>query len=315
MSFYETAWVIFIYSFLGWCAEVVFAACRRGIFVNRGFLNGPVCPIYGFGVALVLWLLEPVKSNFFLLFFGSMLLTTALEFIIGFIMESFFHDKWWDYSSNPFNIKGYVCLEFSIIWGLACVLVVDVIHPIIQKLIDAVPVNAGWWLIGIFAVIMAADALITLIELLKLPKRFKAVDELEKMMTAVSDTVGEKVLYEGYDRAKERRQAFEERHPELAEKSREAVQDVLAKRSEINTALREREDERDERRAQRRSELEARINGILSHNIVHERIARAYPQLAEGEHNGLHFRQLIERADMRRKEKKDDRKKNKKSAG
>ena len=86
---YQTAWVIFIYSFLGWCAEVVFAACRRGIFVNRGFLNGPVCPIYGFGVALVLWLLEPVKDSFLLLFLGSMVLTSALEFIIGFIMESF----------------------------------------------------------------------------------------------------------------------------------------------------------------------------------------------------------------------------------
>lgn len=308
MSFYETAWVIFIYSFLGWCAEVVFAACRRGIFVNRGFLNGPVCPIYGFGVALVLGLLEPVKSSFLLLFFGSMLLTTALEFIIGFIMESFFHDKWWDYSNNPFNIKGYVCLEFSIIWGLACVLVVDVIHPLIQKLIDAIPVNVGWWLIWIFAVIMAVDAIITLIELLKLPKRFKAVEELEKMMTAVSDTVGEKVLYEGYDRMKEQREAFEERHPELTEKSREAVRDVLEKRSEINTALREREDERDERRAQRRSEMEARINGILSHNVIHERIARAYPHLSEGEHNGSHFRQIIERADKRRKEKKEDRK-------
>ena len=308
MSFYETAWVIFIYSFLGWCAEVVFAACRRGIFVNRGFLNGPVCPIYGFGVALVLGLLEPVKSSFLLLFFGSMLLTTALEFIIGFIMESFFHDKWWDYSNNPFNIKGYVCLEFSIIWGLACVLVVDVIHPLIQKLIAAIPVNVGWWLIWIFAVIMAVDALITQIELLKLPKRFKAVEELEKMMTAVSDTVGEKVLYEGYDRMKEQREAFEERHPELTEKSREAVRDVLEKRSEINTTLREREDARDERRAQRRSEMEARINGILSHNVIHERIARAYPHLSEGEHNGSHFRQIIERADKRRKEKKEDRK-------
>ena len=305
MSFYETAWVIFIYSFLGWCAEVVFAACRRGIFVNRGFLNGPVCPIYGFGVALVLWLLEPVKSSFLLLFFGSMLVTTALEFIIGFIMESFFHDKWWDYSNNPFNITGYVCLEFSIIWGLACVLVVDVIHPIIQKLIDAIPVNVGWWLIWIFAVIMAADALITLIELLKLPKRFKAVEELEKMMTAVSDTVGEKVLYEGYDRMKEQREAFEERHPELTEKSREAMHDVLEKRSEINSTLRAREDERDERRAQRRSEMEARINGIFRHNVIHERIARAYPHLAEGEHNGSHFRTLLERADKRRKEKKD----------
>ena len=304
MSFYETAWVIFIYSFLGWCAEVVFAACRRGIFVNRGFLNGPVCPIYGFGVALVLWLLEPVKESFPLLFLGSMLVTTALEYFIGFIMESFFHDKWWDYSNNPFNIKGYVCLEFSLIWGLACVLVVDVLHPLVQRFIYIIPVRLGWWLIWIFAALMAVDALITLIELLKLPKRFKAVEELEKMMTAVSDTVGEKVLYEGYDRMKEQREAFDEKHPELHEKEKEVIRGVLEKRSEINTELKAREDARQERSAQRREELEQKITSVLGHNIIHERIARAYPHLVDGEHNGSHFRRLIDTANKRRNEKK-----------
>lgn len=303
-ALYQTAWVILIYSFLGWCAEVVFAACRHGKFVNRGFLNGPVCPIYGFGVALVLWLLEPVKDSLGWLFLGSVVITSALEFFIGFIMESFFHDKWWDYSNNPFNIKGYVCLEFSLIWGIACVLVVDVIHPVIQSFIDLIPVRTGWWLICIFAVIMAADALITLIELLKLPKRFRALEEVEKMMTAVSDTVGEKVLYEGYDRLKEQREAFEERHPELHEKSVEYVKDVLDKRSEINSALKEREDKRAEELARRREELEARASEILGHNVVFERIARAYPDLTKGAHNGVHFKKLIEKADERRKEKK-----------
>lgn len=300
MSFYETAWVIFIYSFLGWCAEVVFAACRRGIFVNRGFLNGPVCPIYGFGVALVLGLLAPVKDSFVLLFLGSMLVTTVLEFIIGFVMESFFNDKWWDYSQNPFNIKGYVCLEFSLIWGFACVLVVDVIHPIIARLIYRIPENVGWWLIWIFAVIMVTDAVITLIELLKLPKRFKTVEELEKLMTAVSDTVGEKLLYEGYDRVREAHEAFDEQHPELHERSVSAISGVLEKRSEINTTLKEREDAR----AARRAELEARIAETLRHNVVHERIARAYPHLTEGTRHGGHFKRIVDAADRRREEKK-----------
>lgn len=302
MSFYDTAWVIFVYSFLGWCAEVVFAACRRGIFVNRGFLNGPVCPIYGFGVALVLALLAPVKDSFILLFLGSMVVTTVLEFIIGFIMESFFHDKWWDYSQNPFNIKGYVCLEFSLIWGFACVLVVDVIHPLIARLVALIPNRVGWWLIWVFAVIMAADALITLIELLKLPKRFKAVEELERMMTAVSDTVGEKVLYEGYDRMREARESFDERYPELHEKNMEAVSAVLNKRSEINTALREREDARSARLA----ELEGKISDTLRHNVVHERIIRAYPHLAEGERTGSYFKRIIAAADHRKKTKKSE---------
>lgn len=300
MTFYETAWVIYIYSFLGWCAEVVFAACRRGIFVNRGFLNGPVCPIYGFGVALVLGLLAPVKDSFPLLFLGSMVLTTALEFIIGFIMERFFHDKWWDYSQNPFNIKGYVCLEFSLIWGFACVLVVDVIHPLIARLIGLIPVRAGWWLIWIFAVIMATDAVITLIELLKLPKCFEAVEMLERMITTMSDTVGEKVLYEGYERAKEAHESFDERHPELHEKNMEAVSAVLNKRSEINAALRERENAREGRV----EVLEYIINDALSNNIVHERIARAYPHLAESERVGRYFKRIKALADRRKAEKK-----------
>ena len=308
MSFYETAWVIFIYSFLGWCAEVVFAACRRGIFVNRGFLNGPVCPIYGFGVALVLGLLEPVKSSFLLLFFGSMLLTTALEFIIGFIMESFFHDKWWDYSNNPFNIKGYVCLEFSIIWGIACVLVVDVIHPMIYALIKKLSTPVGIWVMVALLALLVFDAILTLAEMLKLNKRFKAITELEGAIHSVSDAMGEKLIYEPMERGKERREAFDEKHPEFAEKKREAVEDVIAKRSEINVAVKEREDARREELAAKKTELEAKLDSLKKTNFIHARIAAAYPHLSEGEHNGSHFRQIIERADKRRKEKKEDRK-------
>ena len=75
----ELVLLFFVYGFLGWCTEVAFAAFKSGRFVNRGFLNGPICPIYGFGVLLVLLLLEPVKDHFFLLFLGSVIVTTALQ--------------------------------------------------------------------------------------------------------------------------------------------------------------------------------------------------------------------------------------------
>ena len=298
-GFYQTAWVIFIYSFLGWCAEVVFAACRRGIFVNRGFLNGPVCPIYGFGVALVLWLLEPVKDSFPLLFLGSMVLTSALEFIIGFIMESFFHDKWWDYSNNPFNIKGYICLEFSLVWGAACVLVVDVIHPMIFKLICAIPEKLSLWLMVFFTAVLISDAVITLWNMLKLPKRLRAIDELEKAMTAVSDAIGEKV-YEGVERSKERSEAFDEKHPELAERRKEAFEDVLEKRSEINREVKAREDESLEALRAKKAELEAKLEALRKPNIISERIAMAYPKLSEGRHYGRQIAKIRERRARRK---------------
>ena len=295
----QMGWIVLIYSCLGWCCEVAFAALKTGKFVNRGFLNGPVCPIYGFGVLSVVLVLEPVKDNLLLLFFGSMVFTSLLEFIAGFAMERIFHDKWWDYSNNPFNIKGYICLEFSIIWGIACVLVVDVIHPIIMKLVNAVPHTLGLWLMAALYVILAADAVLTLVELLKLPKRFKAMEELEAAITAVSEAMGENI-YDSVERGRQRSEAFNERHPDIAEKSREYMADIWEKRNEINQKAKEREDAGKEALAARKAELEAKLARLKGRNIVHRRIANAYPQLLEGKNNGANFRKLKESWERRR---------------
>ena len=295
----QMGWIVLIYSCLGWCCEVAFAALKTGRFVNRGFLNGPVCPIYGFGVLSVVLVLEPVKDNLLLLFFGSMVFTSLLEFIAGFAMERIFHDKWWDYSNNPFNIKGYICLEFSIIWGIACVLVVDIIHPIIMKLVNAVPHTLGLWIMGALYVILAADAVLTLVELLKLPKRFKAMEELEAAITAVSDAMGENI-YVSVERGRQRSEAFNEKHPDIAEKGREYMADMLEKRSEINQRAKAREDAGKEALAARKAELEAKLAQLKGRNIVHRRITNAYPQLLEGKNNGANFRKLKENWERRR---------------
>lgn len=295
----QMGWIVLIYSCLGWCCEVAFAALKTGKFVNRGFLNGPVCPIYGFGVLSVVLVLEPVKDNLLLLFFGSMVFTSLLEFIAGFAMERIFHDKWWDYSNNPFNIKGYICLEFSIIWGIACVLVVDIIHPIIMKLVNALPHTLGLWLMGALYVLLVTDAVLTLVELLKLPKRFKAMEELEAAITAVSDAMGENI-YDSVERGRQRSEAFNEKHPDIAEKSREYMADMLEKRNEINQKAKEREDANKEALAARKAELEAKLARLKGRNIVHRRIAKAYPQLLGGKNNGANFRKLKENWERRR---------------
>ena len=89
---YEALWYFFLYAFFGWCCEVCFAAAKDGVFVNRGFLNGPVCPIYGVGVTLVVLCLTPVRDNVLYLFIGSVLLTSALEWVTGFVLERVFHE-------------------------------------------------------------------------------------------------------------------------------------------------------------------------------------------------------------------------------
>ena len=95
-NFYELVWIFIIYAFIGWCTEVSYAALDTGKFVNRGFLNGPYCPIYGCGVVIVVAILTPLKENLLILFAGSFLLTSVLEYITGYILEKVFHNKWWD---------------------------------------------------------------------------------------------------------------------------------------------------------------------------------------------------------------------------
>lgn len=213
LTFYQALWILMIYAFLGWCAEVVFAASNCGKFVNRGFLNGPVCPIYGFGMLLVIICLMPLKENLAILFIGSILLTSFLEFITGFALEKLFEDKWWDYSDEPFNIKGYVCLKFSLLWGLACVFIVDIVHPLIIRLINWLPDLLGLILISIFSAIMVADVVITVAATINMKKRLRMMTELGEKFKELSNRIGES-LSDGTIEVKEKlefdRQEFEE---------------------------------------------------------------------------------------------------------
>ena len=117
-SLYQIFAYFLIYSCLGWCLEVIYAAVTTGKLINRGFLNGPVCPIYGFGMVIVLFALTPLSHNLLLLYLGGVILPSALELVGGWALYKLYHTRWWDYSDYPFNIGGYICLEFSLLWGV-----------------------------------------------------------------------------------------------------------------------------------------------------------------------------------------------------
>lgn len=191
VSVYEWTWVFVLYAVLGWCCEVVFAAVNQGKFVNRGFLAGPVCPVYGCGVAAILFCLLPVADNPLLLFAGSVLVTSLIEFITGFVLEKIFHQKWWDYSDQPFQLGGYVCLKFSLLWGLACVLVVRVVHPLMIELIRWVHPVAGHILLGLAILLLAVDFGITVAALLKIKKRLRVLHQLEEHIRELAESLGE----------------------------------------------------------------------------------------------------------------------------
>lgn len=180
----------FIYAVLGWCTEVVHAALKRGRFENRGFLNGYWCPIYGVGVVLVLLCLTPINVNVFALFFASVALTTVLEFVVGFVLEKLFKTKWWDYSGERFNIKGYVCVKYSILWGLACVIVVDLVHPMFADLVHITPPLAQYIICGVLGAAFIVDVVFTLIQLVAHKKNYEALEKITAELRKPSDALG-----------------------------------------------------------------------------------------------------------------------------
>lgn len=183
-------WLFFIYAFLGWCIEVIYAGVNQKIFVNRGFLNGALCPIYGFGVLTVLFFLLPLRENLLLLYVGSVLLTSLLELVTGFLMEKLFHHRWWDYSDDPFNIGGYVCLKFSLLWGLACVMIVYVVHPLIMNLLAFVPDKISTPFLLVCSGAFIADIVVTVARVAKLNQRLQQIDEVAHALRMVSDAIG-----------------------------------------------------------------------------------------------------------------------------
>ena len=256
-NIYQAVWIFIIYAFLGWCSEVAFAAVNKGKFVNRGFLNGPVCPIYGVGMLIVVLCLWNLRDRPLLLFLGSALLTTALEFVTGFVLERFFHDKWWDYSDMPFNIKGYVCLKFTILWGLAASFIIGAIHRFIYMLIEKTPFVLGAILLAVFSAAFIADFTVTLTALVKLPKKLKAMAEAERALRAVSDKIGENIS-DTTIAAKEKGEA-------LAEENKPRFEELKA----------EYEKKKKE------------FSAMLERNFVQRRIFKAFPNLKNGRYKAI----------------------------
>ena len=192
-SLYEIFWYFVIYAVLGWVVEVCFCSINTGSFVNRGFLNGPVCPIYGFGMVAVLVCLWPLRHNILVLYAGAVVLTSALELVTGWVLKKLFHTSWWDYSNMRFNLGGYICLRFSLIWGVGATLVVKLIHPAIAALVGVVPHMAGVVLAVPVTALFVCDLVITVLGIAHMNQDIGRIDDIVRAMRAGSDILAENI--------------------------------------------------------------------------------------------------------------------------
>ena len=150
-----------IYSFIGWLLEVTCKLIQKGKFINRGFLIGPWCPIYGTGCVLLTLLLDKYKTNPLLLFIMAIIICSILEYMTSYIMEKIFKARWWDYSSKKFNLNGRICAETMIPFGLLGLLVIYVINPFIINQINKIDVNILNIIFIVLLIIFILDIIIS----------------------------------------------------------------------------------------------------------------------------------------------------------
>ena len=190
--FYYFCW----WSIFGWFLEVVVRTLETGGFENRGFLNGPFCPIYGFGVTIITHILEPIQENFLLLYIASSVICTSFELFVGVLMEKIFNTKWWDYSHEKFNYKGFICLRIALLWGVGSVLVIRIVHPLILKAIQYVPYTAGNIIAGFILLVILIDLGATLADIRNFNRHLKQVDAIGKLLHDKSIALGENISEE-----------------------------------------------------------------------------------------------------------------------
>ena len=195
MNDIRTLFLLFVlYSFLGWACESAYCSVPAGRFINRGFLNGPFCPVYGAGALLIVAVLTPLRGRIFLLFLSSALLTSLLEYLTGLLLETLFRVKYWDYSGYRFNLHGRVCLKNSLMFGAMGIAVVYFLEPALLSVIGWIPRAAVPFVSLGLAFYFLSDTVLTVFEVTSLNGRLselrQVLDEIkERAHTARVETI------------------------------------------------------------------------------------------------------------------------------
>ena len=159
---YDLFLYFIFYSFLGWVMETCYCSvCERRL-VPRGFLYGPICPIYGAGVLLMILFFTPLKRNLVLFYAAAVAVMSTWEYFVAWVLETTTHVKYWDYSNFRFNLKGRICLWVALVWGVLSYIVIFYIHPPIEGRFDLIPQVLKYVLCGILLAVLLADAALTI---------------------------------------------------------------------------------------------------------------------------------------------------------
>ena len=272
--------LLLLYSLVGWCGEMVYCSLGQGrLCEKRGFLNGPICPIYGHGALLVLLVLDGGCKNPLLTFLLGALLTSALEYLTSFAMEKLFHMRWWDYSQKPFNLNGRICLRNSALFGAACVLLCHGAGPALTGAV-------GWFfrrgtgvsLAAVLGLLYLADIVLSVRSAIQVGSRLRALQGVCQELAQRIEQLKE-----------EQRQAVEAQRLKLEEAVAAARRNSEEKRSEAARALQARLEPLSREFAQRleaaKSEAQQRIKALCEkQDIFERRLVSSFPSMRSTRH-------------------------------
>lgn len=205
-----------IYSFLGFIAETIYVGVKSKKIQNRGFLVGPILPIYGFGSIIITLFLSPYKNNFLILFGMSIIICSVLEYITSYVLEKIFNARWWDYSKNKYNINGRICLETLIPFGLGGAIICYFIHPLIVKLVNIIPINITKIITIIIFIILIIDLILSIKTVLSI--KFKLNKSIKDNTLEIKEKVKDAIFNNSILKKR-----FIESYPSIYEKVKEII--------------------------------------------------------------------------------------------
>ena len=264
IDFYHLMNWLIIYSFFGWVWETCYVSVKSGKFVNRGFINGPLCTIYGFGAVSVYMILRPFSDNLLYLYLGGVVVATALEYVTAVLMESIFHTSWWDYSDNKFNFQGRICLGASLGCGAFTVILFKVLHPFVESIVILYPVYVGEIGICVIGVGYVVDFAFSAAAAFRIHEKLPVIEAaMEQAKGEMLVKMHEKIASVGF--------------------AKEATLESVKERLGDVEVLKEMEQKRAAITAEISAELQKRKEAMaakVGHNM--QRFVKAYPNLNRG---------------------------------
>lgn len=278
-DFYHMISWFWIYSFLGWVWESCYVSAKEHRLVNRGFVAGPVCTIYGFGAVTVYLLLKPISGNMLLLYVGGVVVPTILEYVTALVMEQIFHTSWWDYSRNKYNFQGRICLGASLGWGVLSVVLFHVFHPVVSYLTGLYSVAVGKVLVLSVTIVYGVDFVASFLGAMQISRRLQS---MEAVMEELYEYMQGTRLYSTAEELRSRLElyrlsGYKEELQRRFEQRRDAV---LAFGLEVPAEKMEQAKEKRAKVEERVAALHERYMGHwLSAGFFTRRILQAYPHI------------------------------------